>query len=116
MTVHVFTLIISLWGLLAAISVLTSPDYDDLEKQIAKEHHMPVDAVKELLSPVYSEIKIFPIPHTIWYFTTSHGDDIEVASDYFGGDIDYDEDVLNEYFWLDEHAKIYKDWYDQSKK
>lgn len=116
MNKHVFTLIVSCWGLLACVSMCTSADYDDLYKQVAKEYKMPVEAASEILSSVDTEIKLFPIPHTVWYFTTQKGDDIKVASDYFGGDINLDEDTLNEYFWLDQYTEVYKDWYKRNNK
>ena len=55
-------------------------------------------------------MKFFPLPHTVWYVTTQMGDDVEIASDYFGGDIDIDRAAVNKYLLLDEYQEIFKDF------
>ena len=101
----------SLWVLLAVIFVLRIPDTDDLVKQVAKEYNIPVSDVKSIFAgKVQSDTKYFLIPHTVWYITTEDGEDVEIASDYFGGDIDFYKDVLNKYFSLDSYSEIYKEY------
>ena len=97
------------WGLLGTIALVTTADNEDLVKAIAKEWNIPVSQVQDITGhTIKSETKWLPLPHTVWYVTTERGEDIEIASDYFGGDIDLDKEALDKCFMFSNFQEIYR--------
>ena len=98
------------WFVALMINIF-SFDSNKLEKQVAKEYRIPISEVQRiLLFKVTWDTKYFPIPHSVWYVTTERGEEIEIASDYFGGDIDIDKDALNRCFGLDQYTEVFRDY------
>ena len=89
----------------------TGVSISDVEKTLAKEYNLPVVAVESAVgNAINGDAKIFPLPHMLWYVIPQMGDDIEIASDYIGGDIDIDRAAVNKYLLLDEYQEVFKDF------
>lgn len=102
-----------IYFLIFMIGFITAPiGNEDLEKKIAKEYNLPLSQVKNLIGyNIDDDLKLLPIPHASWHITTEAGDDIEVATSYFGLCVNLKKDVLGEYFLFDEFESIYEDHY-----
>ncbi len=101
-------LLVVIW---VAAKFMTPWGNSELITSIAKEYEIPISQVQEVVyGKITHDTKLFPIPHSVWYVTTERGEEIELASDYFGGDIDLDKGALNRCFALDRYSEVYRDY------
>lgn len=91
----------------------------DLEDAISKEYNIPLKDVEDITlyySNTYSELGIFPLPHTTWYVKTKSGEKFKIASDYFGGDLTLNKEIIDKYILTDNNIyrarKSRKKWDD----
>lgn len=101
----------SIWILLSAFNLWIGADTDDVYRSIAKQYNIPFDDVKEMFDPYISarELKFFPIAHYAWYLTVEEtGEDIQIASDFFGGEVCIYKNTLDERIGMNKISSLYK--------
>jgi len=88
-----FTILVSLWFFASAIHIGVAED--DGQKLLAKEYNVPMS----LIPYVYTESNFLLIPHYTFYVTTDRGEDITLATSYFGI-VFFDNDNIDKYLGL----------------
>ena len=107
-----FYIIATFW----CIALFTTCDCDDedFDNAISDEYSIPVSNVSDIRRWHFGEFSceahFFPIPSTSWYITTKTGEKVELASDYFGGDISLKKEAIDKYFLIDKAVAASNEW------
>lgn len=85
----------------------------DFDEEISDEYNIPIDDVENIrlwhLGDIREELNMFPIPNSSLYITTRSGEDVELASEFFGI-ISLHKEAIDKYFFTDSATSGVREW------
>lgn len=85
----------------------------DFNEEISEEYNIPLETVEDIdlwhFGDIKEEFNIFPIPHSSLYITTKSGEEVELASEFFGI-ISLHKEAIDKYFFTDKAKSSVREW------